>query len=629
MSGIAGIFNLDGHPVDEDLLTKMTEAIMHRGSDGEGVWIDGPIGMSHRQFRTTEEALREKQPLSNQRGTCWIACDGRVDNREELIHELRDRDIHIEEPTDAELILLSYEVWGTRCPERIIGDFAFAIWDAKNQQLFCARDPFGVRPFFYYFDGKRLLWGSEIKQMLQDKMISQKLNEAYFAEYLIIGPTGGEPTPYKQIVRLCPAHCLIVRQDGLRKLRYWDIDPDYQIRYHRDEEYAEHFRELFKEAVRCKLRSCSPIMAELSGGLDSSSIVCMAQDIYGREKLPCHGFTTSSIVNNEDRDRIFSQAVINKYKLDAVRINGDKHWLFKDISECLSEGISQWDEPNWEILLYARTRDFLQKIRERNAKVVLSGLGGDQVVGWYGYYLADLLRTFRIQRLFTELKQWGDRLNRSYFMIFREGCLQPFLQSFSGLPFRKPWVPSWVNYSLIKKVNLLKPSTKTLTQARFHSIVNQMHYEKFVGSFGSLIENVLFTKVIEKRYPYFYRPLVEYIMAIPLEQKVHPQNSIKVILRKAMKDILPAKVRMRQDKPLGEWQFYRGVKQEWSKIQQRLKNLRLSALGYINPEEFRRVMELARQGFVRDDGKSLAISRELTSIMHTWALEVWLHMVMG
>ena len=159
-------------------------------------------------------------------------------------------------------------VRGEECPRFIIGDFAFAIWDGRRRQLFCARDFLGVKPFYYYTDGRRFLCGSELRQLFADASMPQRPNEAMIGEYLAVEISDLEETLYVGILRLPPAHWLIVTPGRLRKGRYWDFEPERTIRYRSDREYAEHFRTVFEEAVRCRLRSTGPIGAQLSGGVD-------------------------------------------------------------------------------------------------------------------------------------------------------------------------------------------------------------------------------------------------------------------------------------------------------------------------------------------------------------------------
>ena len=422
MSGIAGIYNVDGGPVDRELLMRMTESIRHRGQDDGGIWVDGCVGLGHRQLWTTEESYREKQPLSNRDGTCCITCDARVDNREELIRELRSHGIEARELTDAQLILQAYEVWDEGCVERILGDFAFAIWDGRKGRLFCARDPIGMRTFYYHFDGRRFIFGSEIQELLQDTSIPHDLNEEYIADYLVWNPCDRELTPYRHITRLMHAHFLVVDQGGISTRCYWDLVPDRQIRYKREEEYAEHFRELFREAVRCRLRSRGPIGALLSGGLDSSSVVCMAQEIYKAGEVPDRGFATFTLVFDQYSsfdERVYMEAVVKKYGLKSYCVQGDDLWPLKEIPP-------QQDEPFMGVN-YSIMKAAMEKVREKGINVVLTGHAGDHLLTGNRFYLADLLLSLRFRELVDELKGLSEYLRRSPVTVFRWYALMPLL----------------------------------------------------------------------------------------------------------------------------------------------------------------------------------------------------------
>jgi asparagine synthase (glutamine-hydrolysing) len=205
MSGIAGIYNIDGAPVDRVLLKRMTDAIAHRGPDGIHLWVDGSVGMGHCMLQTTPESIYERQPLTDESGVLCLTMDGRVDNREELISALESRGGRLRNDTDAEIVLKAYECWGTECPARIIGDFSFVIWDRGQRQLFCARDILGVKPFYYYTDGRKFLWASELHQLFRDSTVPREPNEGMVAEYLAASLTDREETLYKGILRLPPA----------------------------------------------------------------------------------------------------------------------------------------------------------------------------------------------------------------------------------------------------------------------------------------------------------------------------------------------------------------------------------------------------------------------------------------
>src|SRR2546427_256925 len=280
VTGIAGLWRRDGRPGEPAELDGMLARVAHRGPDGTGAWREGPVALGHGMLHTTPESLREQQPLVGTRGDLVLVADARIDNRGELCSLLPAPS----DATDAELILAAYERWGEHCPEHLLGDFAFAMWDGRTQRLFCARDHFGVKPLYYHHRPSRLFaFASEIKGLLALPDVPRRLNETRVADYLVPLLEDKVITFYEEIVRLPPAHRMVVSRDGVLIEQYWALDPEREIRMKSDAEYAEAFREIFTEAVRCRLRSAFPVGSMLSGGLDSSSIACVARELLAED----------------------------------------------------------------------------------------------------------------------------------------------------------------------------------------------------------------------------------------------------------------------------------------------------------------------------------------------------------
>src|SRR6266850_1954833 len=235
MSGIAGLYRLVGGDSVATDLERMTAALAHRGPHGSGVWSQDAVGLGHRMLWTTPESRTEPLPLSAREGAFAITADARLDNRAELSATLGLDDGNI---GDAALILRAYERWGEQCPERLLGDFAVAIWDGPRRAVFCARDHFGVKPLYYHRAPRLFAFASEIKALLHLPDVPRRLNETRVADYLAPIVEDREITFYDGIVRLPPA-----------------------------------------DAVRCRMRTAGPVGSMLSGGLDSSSIVCVARSL--------------------------------------------------------------------------------------------------------------------------------------------------------------------------------------------------------------------------------------------------------------------------------------------------------------------------------------------------------------
>ena len=205
----------------------MATSMAHRGPDGISVWADGPVGLAHCAMHTTPEAVHERQPLVDSLSGCVVTADARIDNRDDLLRELKVAPADGEVITDIDLILAAYLRWGTAAPEHLIGDFAFAIWDPREQHLFCARDHIGIKPFYYHADSKTFYFGTEIKAIRAVAEQRFEINEERVSEFIAKQSIDGESTFFISIHRLPSAHSLLVRSDGTRNLkRYWSLDPE-------------------------------------------------------------------------------------------------------------------------------------------------------------------------------------------------------------------------------------------------------------------------------------------------------------------------------------------------------------------------------------------------------------------
>jgi len=249
MSAIAGVYLLNGDSVDEKDLKRMNDSMPHRGPDGSGLWHDGPVGLAHQMLWTTPESLHEKLPF--EADGLVITSDSRIDNREELLPELGLS----EEVSDSEVILKAYGRWGKSCVDRLLGDFAFVIWDKAKEEMFCARDHMGVKPFFYFYKSEEIFaFATEIKSLLAWG-IPPCINDARIGDYIMGVQEDKEITFYHEILRLPPASIISINHKTSHKEQYWKPDITREIWLDSDEEYEKIFLDIFKEAVRCRLRS--------------------------------------------------------------------------------------------------------------------------------------------------------------------------------------------------------------------------------------------------------------------------------------------------------------------------------------------------------------------------------------
>ena len=286
MSGIAGIISFDGASVDRTLIETMTSVMPWRGPDGIRYWSGGTVALGQCLLRTTPESFEERQPLANEDGTLVLAMDGRVDNRAELRSELSGRGARLRDRSDAELVLRSYQTWGGDCLSHIDGDFAIAIWDARSQTAFCARDRSGNKPFTYHWDGKTLAFASELRAILALPWVRRELNEGMLAEFLGNEWHSRDETFWKGVMRLPGAHRMEVNAAGPRAERYWAPDLFATLPCASEGDYVEHYGDLFVGVVRRMSRSHAPVAVEVSGGLDSSAVFAVAASLHRNGTLP-------------------------------------------------------------------------------------------------------------------------------------------------------------------------------------------------------------------------------------------------------------------------------------------------------------------------------------------------------
>ena len=554
MSAITGIFYRDGRKVDPELIKKMNNKLSHRGADGSAVWCEGPVAMGHQMLWTTPESLHEKLPFEDEESGLVITADARIDNRDELSKELDIEDK--EEVSDSYFILKSYEKWGEDCPDKLLGDFAFAIWDKNEEKLFCARDHMGVKPFYYYLDDEMFVFGTEIKALFCVPGVPRELNERKVALFLMINTQDKLSTFYDAILNIIPAHSLTISQIKCKIRKYWELNPDYQITLDSDEEYIIMFREIFKKAVKCRLRSAFPIGFELSGGLDSSSIVCMAKKILDENKnfrsiLNTYSYIFDDFPQVDERNYI--EKITDNNRIKPHYLLGDKISLLEEIETILWYQEQPFFTPNIAIIW-----NLYKKMKKDNIRILLGGNGGDEIISHGKYYLKELAVTFKWKELINEINELSKHSNKSHFNLFLIYFIFPLIPEFlkNLVPFgrRKDMFTKdgifILNNEFAKRLGGEKylkelkwvPITKANTAKKYHylSIMLQQYVLE-------MLDHVASFHLIEPRYPYYDKRLVEFCYAIPTEMKFK-FGWDRFIQRAAMADILPHEIQWRHDK---------------------------------------------------------------------------------
>ncbi len=618
MSGIAGIYNLDNKPADPALLRRMIDRMAHRGPDGRGCWIEGPVGLGHAMLQTTPESLQEKQPLlSHERGSLCLTFDGRVDNRSDVRAALENKGLVIRTDTDAELLLRAYVCWGEDCPRHILGDFAFAVWDGRNRKLFCARDILGIKPFYYSMSRRRFLWASELRPLLEDPSVRKEPNEGMIGEYLANALTSNEETLFLDIQRLPPAHYLVIRNGQLVKGRYWDIDPGRETRYQTDEDYAQHFLAIFREAVRCR-------------GLDSSSVVSMAQSLFHDGLAVDRGFETFSAVfpGRACDESEYIQDVITRWGLQSNHVAAIEPDV--DISVYAEQIARDYDFPNYPNGAISAPLRVLAK--ERGCRVILNGAGGDEWLTGSIYHYADLVRRMR---LLTLARQFRDD-SRVPGMIWPSWAMLrlgiwPLLPQTLRLAIRqfvrRDGRPSWITPSFASRIHLTD-RLRIEAGRRHHTSFAQEDLCRALTtgwqSHGYEVSERLSARLeLEERSPLADRRVIEFALALPETQRWR-HDQPKFILRQAMRGLLPESVRQRRTKAefshtfADTLQAYGGT--------QFFDSLVTERLGWVDGEKVRALHRRLTELYAQGDERYVRYTWPLWMIV---GIELWLTFVMG
>jgi asparagine synthase (glutamine-hydrolysing) len=555
MSAIAGLCFTDGRAAVRLDLERMLAALIHRGTDDAGAWAGGPAALGHAALWTTPESRRERQPLATGQGHAMITADARLDNRAELIAALGLADADL---GDAELILRAWERWGEASVPRLLGDFAFAIWDSRQQTLFCARDHIGVRPFYYAQAPGAFLFASEIKALLTSPLIPYRLNPARVADHLVGLHDDRTTTFYRDVWRLPPGHLLCVSRDGLRLRPYWSLEPTAELRLGSDEAYAAAFRECLAEAVSCRLRSSHPVGCLLSGGLEAAAIVGTARGIRARsadENLATFTAIFPGLPPAELRtldERALVAAIVRQGGLDPHDVRGDLLSPLVDVDRALWHLDEAFSAPD----LYLRWALF-GAARDQGVRPLLDGMSGDTVVSHGLERFAALLRTGRVVTLASELRALSRRCDVDVASLVWQYSIQPLVPApvhalVERVRRRQP--PAWMTDSAIKPEFARRAGVveRAETAGRAHwppaRSAREAHGRRLSSGIIphalEVADKAAAAFGVEPRYPFLDRRLMELCLSMPVEQKLG-DGWTRLVLRRAMRGVLPEEVRWR------------------------------------------------------------------------------------
>lgn len=542
MSGIVGIFHRDGAPVQAEQLQSLLDALPHSGPGEKLIWLGESVGLGNapREPRTDRPTLT--RPPDNSIEHLHITADVRLDARSELVGDLATTGAQVSATTDdAQLLLHAYARWGPACVERLRGDFSFAIWDAKTLSLFCARDHFGIKPFYYALFDCIFILSNVLNAVRRHPRVSGALNDSAVADFLLFGlNTDNATTSFADVQRLPPAHTLFVRRDSATLLRYWEVPTAGRIRYARAGDYVENFLAVWQPAVADRL-DASPTGVLLSGGLDSAAVAATA---HGQLKSSRPDNLRAFTITNEnlpgDRDPQFASQLAAALGIPFEPISGDvapfAHWA--DAQPICPEPV---DDP-----LFAGLPLSFQKI-STECRVLLSGEGADNLMHFEMMpYAADLFRSKNWIRLIAELSRFA--WHRPFPWL---GLRARAARIFGRGEQSSQQFPKWISPDFAQRLNLQdrwRVGQSLPVPPHRHPIHPAAHASLYLPQWTRMfeLESPGVTNCpVEVRYPFLDLRVVEYLLALP----PYPWFYEKRLLRQAMAGHVLDSVRLRPKTP--------------------------------------------------------------------------------
>lgn len=564
MSGIAAILRSDGRAVPREEIAAMTLALAPHGGGGRTAWAEGSIGLGHAALAPPQGERQAPLPWRDAATGSAITADARLDNRPELVAALGPETADL---PDGRLILAAWARWGERCPGKLLGDFAFVVWDGRRRVLFAARDPFGARPIVYHAGKGLFALASEIPALLRVPGVPAVLDEAALAGVVVCGleAVDGVGTLHRDIFRLPSAHCLSVSARGVATARYWAPDGARELDAASDDDCVEAFREVFREAVRCRLRGVAVPASTLSGGIDSSSIVAVGSRLLqqdgGGPLVTISGVSEPGVACPETGAirRVEALPGLAPHELDPR----DRDGLFPEIERLHLERL---EPQEFDLVLSA---GLLLAARRRGAGVLLDGVDGDHVASHEPVCLTYLLREGRWAtaiRLASGIARfYGGRGPRSSALrllvanarsAFVPRALKRVRRAIGRRGRHEAVIrDTLIHDDLVRRVDLrARLEALSLVAVEPPSPTLRQHQARALGHpyMVSALESAARLAAacgVEPRHPFFDRRLVELCLALPWEQKVRG-GWTKSIVRRAMEGYLPDDVRWRR----GRWE---------------------------------------------------------------------------
>lgn len=549
MSAIFGILSVDNSPINQGYLLQLQQSLRHRGIDGYKLWSEETVGLGQMMLYTTPESKLESLPLEY--GDWVITADARIDNRKELFDKLSIKPSDQKTTTDALLIVKSFQKWASDCPKHLVGDFAFAIWDKAKKQLFCAKDHVGVRQFYYFKDSHYFVFATEIQAIAKLDFVPRQLNTEKMFDYVLVYNSTEEQrsnTYIQGIEKIRASHSINISNGIIKQTKYWNPTPKSDMQWKDPVACALALKELIDQAVKDRIRTDYPVGITLSGGLDSSTIACLAsrQLAQSSKKL----FSASSVLpltNGGLKDEKVDIESVLKQESNIVPfyVTAQNVKMFDNLN-------AKFERSHCPLNAFHYMDDALASTlkTEANTRIVLSGYGGDNTATNHASnVIRDLTRAREYNKAFVLCKQRSNAYNKATWKVVLHDMILSFLPndlhkilkkgrkhqnfSFEDIPVSKEKLDEATQQKVLMKVKLIYKKPLNLYETIWGDSVRWFEEIDWDALFASYHQEASFP-LIDKR-------IIEFLFTLPLEQ-FQMGGWSRGLIRHAMEGVLPPSI---------------------------------------------------------------------------------------
>jgi asparagine synthase (glutamine-hydrolysing) len=611
-----GLLHLDGRAVTPEDSQHLLGELWNQPAEISGGIVDGSVLMLYRGQRITPEDDFEIQPLRI--GPYILTLDGRLDNREELANRVGLR--NPQNRSDPEIVLFAYETYGESVFASLVGEFALSVWSSKTKSLQFARSACGARPLYYVIDRNILTWSSDFAHLIRVTGVDLTVNDDYVVEYMVSLPATNI-TPLTKVGVIPPNRVVQFSRGRLSHTEeLWNPSRVPFLGYRTDGEYEEHLREVLKEAVRVRLRSKRPVFAELSGGLDSSTITLVADQVLRSQNRSPEDLQTTSCVYERSTtcdESPFIRVIEEKRGIDSHLVHEQDLKATLGLADPEFLGL-----PNPLHCFPGRYRTIAKSMAPFGARVLLTGGGGDHLF-WSEAngtpIVADHIHNGNLLRAHDECRTWSHAASGSYYELLLKRALPLALDSWfpTKSRYNRQELPGWLHPRLEQRLPASTPrftghaSWRSTPSKRAQVFFLELMY-RYLGS-GFLQEY----SDLYVSHPYSHRPLVEFCLGTPVSQFLR-DGETRSLMRRAFQDVLPRKTVRRTSKGLVDESFSRTLQKEWSSVSE-LRQWQICERGYVSYPLLSKSLTIASIGVVDQTGplfRLFSLERWLRSLGH-------------